>query len=149
MMDCKCLTVFLFGLHKISYLCILLTLSSSNLFDYFNNNKKWVVHLVLERKRLTVTSANWERFFAKYLECVGVGWRAELALVITEKEPEEVRGQFLFRALSSYVFIVIEVHHRCQVCLNQPLQLLPFPTQRRVKVRKVYSHFLLLWVTTV
>lgn len=32
--------------------------------------KKWVVHLVLECKWLTVISTNLERFFAKYLECV-------------------------------------------------------------------------------
>lgn len=59
----------------------------------------------------------------------------------------EVKGDFVFCVHSLYVFMVFEVHHGCQVCLDQPLQLHLFPM--RVKVRKVYAHFPLLCVYTV
>lgn len=61
----------------------------------------------------------------------------------------KANGDFVSWVLSLYVFMVFEVHHSCQVCLDQPLQLHLFPMRERVKVRKVYAHFLLLRVYTV
>lgn len=58
----------------------------------------------------------------------------------------KVKWDFVSWVLSLYVFMVIEVHHSCQVCLDQLLQLHFFPASERAKVRKVYAHFLLLCV---
>lgn len=48
-----------------------------------------------------------------------------------------------------YVFMVTEVHHSCQVCLDQPPHLHSFLMQEKVRVRKGDDHFLLLCVTGV
>lgn len=58
----------------------------------------------------------------------------------------KVKRDFVSWVLFLYVFMVTEVHHSCQVCLDRLLQLHLFPTQERAKVRKVYAHFLLLCV---
>lgn len=44
----------------------------------------------------------------------------------------KVNWDFVSWVLSLYVFMVIEVHHSCQVCLDQPLQLHLFPMWERV-----------------
>lgn len=48
----------------------------------------------------------------------------------------KVKWDFVSWVLSLYVFMVIEVHHSCQVCLDQLLQLHFCPMWERGKVRK-------------
>lgn len=100
----------------------------------------------------SVIGSTWECFIfiGSSPQWVWVGWRAEWVLVITET-------QRVWRKITVYVlsslfcmfFMVTEVHHSCQVCLDQPPQLHSFLMQEKVRVRKEYNHFLLLCVTAV